>query len=70
MANLRKPVSQKSMTTSIDGLFKRKAERRHQLAALPFEKKIEIVKQLREFGRATKPFRTLYRLQKKAAGTR
>ena len=37
--------------------FKKKSERRRELAALPFAKKIEIVEQLRELGRATKDFR-------------
>jgi len=49
------------MSTTIDDIFKRKAERRRRLAALPFEKKIEIVKQLQELGRATASFRAQYR---------
>ena len=55
------------MSTTVDDIFKRKAERRRHLAALPFEKKIEIVKQLQELGRATAPFRKLYQRKKPGA---
>jgi len=57
------------MSTTVDDIFKRKAERRRNLAALPFARKIEIVKQLQEFARETAPFRKLHREQKfKARG--
>ena len=46
------------MNKTVQRIFDRKAERRRELAALPFAKKIEIVEQLRELGRAMKKSRT------------
>jgi septation ring formation regulator EzrA len=46
------------MNKTAQRIFEKKSERRRELAALPFAKKIEIVEQLRELGRATKKFRT------------
>jgi len=46
------------MNKTVQRIFDRKAERRRELAALPFAKKIEIVEQLRELGRAVKKSRT------------
>jgi septation ring formation regulator EzrA len=45
------------MNKTVQRIFDKKSERRRELAALPFAKKIEIVEQLRELGRATKKFR-------------
>lgn len=45
------------MNKTAQRIFEKKSERRRALAALPFAKKIEIVEQLRELGRATKNFR-------------
>lgn len=64
MANIPKSLSKKLMSTTIDDIFKRKAARRRELAALPFEKKIEIVEQLRDLGKATAPFRARSKPQK------
>ena len=46
------------MNEIVERIFKKKSERRRELAALPFARKIEIVEQLQELGRATKKFRT------------
>ena len=45
------------MNRTIQQILDRKAARRRALAALPFARKIEIVEQLRELGRATEKFR-------------
>lgn len=59
LANLSGEVSAQSiMNKTVQRIFDRKAERRRELAALPFAKKIEIVEQLRELGRAMKKSRT------------
>lgn len=50
------------MNKTAQRIFEKKAERRRELAALPFAKKIEIVEQLRELGRATKKFRARPRI--------
>ena len=42
---------------TVEDLFRAKDARRKRLADLPFEEKIEIVKQLQEFSRALKPIR-------------
>jgi hypothetical protein len=49
------------MNKTAQRIFEKKSERRRALAALPFAKKIEIVEQLRELGRATKKIRTQIR---------
>ena len=46
------------MNETVERIFKKNSERRRELAALPFTRKIEIVEQLQELGRATKKFRT------------
>jgi hypothetical protein len=46
------------MNKAVQRIFDRKAERRRELAALPFAKKIELVEQLRELGRAMKKSRS------------
>ena len=46
------------MNKTVQWIFEKKSERRRELAALPFAKKIEIVEQLRDLGRVTKKFRT------------
>jgi hypothetical protein len=62
LANLSSEVSaQSTMNKTVQRIFDRKAERRRELAALPFAKKIEIVEQLRELGRAMKKSRTQVR---------
>jgi septation ring formation regulator EzrA len=59
MAGLSGEISAGSiMNKTAQRIFEKKSERRRELAALPFAKKIEIVEQLRELGRATKKFRT------------
>jgi len=45
------------MKTTIADIYRRKAERRHIMAKLPFEEKIKIVEELKEFAKATEPFR-------------
>lgn len=52
---------------TIGDLFRAKAERRKRLANLPFEEKIEIVKELQKVSRALKPVREANRT-KRAAG--
>jgi hypothetical protein len=46
------------LNKTVQLIFKKKSERRRELAALPFARKIEIVEQLQELGRATKKFRS------------
>jgi hypothetical protein len=46
------------MNKTVQRIFKKKSERRRELAALPFARKIEIVEQLQDLGRATRKFRT------------
>ena len=49
------------MITTIEEIYRRKNERRHRLAALPFEEKIKIVEQLRDIAKDTAPFRAEHR---------
>lgn len=53
------------MNKAVQRIFDRKAERRRELAALPFAKKIEIVEQLRELGRVIKKSRTQARVARR-----
>jgi septation ring formation regulator EzrA len=63
MAGLSGEISAGSiMNKTAQRIFEKKSERRRELAALPFAKKIEIVEQLRDLGRATKKFRTQTRV--------
>lgn len=52
---------------TVEDLFRAKEARRKRLADLPFEEKIEIVKQLQELSRALRPIREANRA-KRAAG--
>ncbi len=49
------------MKTTLADIYRRKAERRHLMARLPFEEKIKIVEQLQELAKATAPFRAKHR---------
>ena len=52
---------------TVEDLFRAKEARRKRLADLPFEEKIEIVRQLQEVSRALAPIREANRA-KRAAG--
>jgi hypothetical protein len=52
---------------TVDDLFRAKEARRRRLADLPFEEKIEIVKQLQDVSRALKPIREANRTKRTAS---
>ncbi len=54
------------MKTTVAEIFRKKEERRHAMAKLPFEEKIKIVEELQEFAKATAPHRAEHREKMKA----
>ncbi|HWB58181.1 MAG TPA: hypothetical protein VG733_01755 [Chthoniobacteraceae bacterium] len=59
-------IQKSAMNTTVAEIFRRKEERRRAMARLPFEEKIKIVEELREFAKATAPHRAAHREKMKA----